>query len=206
MADLSGADLSGANLSQANLSRADLSGANLSGANLSGTSLFGANLVGANLTGATLNGTDFRSAYLEGVNFTEADLTTVLIDGAIAIPSNAADAQQFYSWGYFAAENYDYNAAIAYYNQSLRLNDDFAPAYLGRGVAHLNQNSLIKARQDLMIAREIFQEQQYPEGEVISQSFINTIDAALAPQEKKGGGFGRILNQVGSMLFQFLTN
>lgn len=206
MADLSGANLVGTNLSQANLSRADLSGANLSGADLSGASLHGANLIGANLTGANLTGTDLRTAYLEGVNFSQVNLATTYIDGAIGIPANAASPQQFYAWGYFAAEKYDYLAAIQYYNQSLTLDPDFAPAYLGRGVAYLNQRDLISAREDLMVAREIFQEEQYPEGQVISQSFIDTIDATLAPQAKKGGGFGRILNQVGSMLFQFLMN
>ncbi|ELP8596448.1 pentapeptide repeat-containing protein [Listeria monocytogenes] len=68
LADLRGADLSNADLSNANLSIADLNNANLSNANLSN----------ANLSNANFRGVDLSDAYLNCLNWQQAEGLTII--------------------------------------------------------------------------------------------------------------------------------
>ena len=95
--NLSGLDLSGLDFKRANLSKAKLVGtkmmkAKMFGVNFDGASAHGADLSGATLDVSTMRTTDFTHATLrdasmyaviiQGVNFTDADLTGVRIIGA----------------------------------------------------------------------------------------------------------------------------
>ena len=212
LTDLSGADLRGADLTRANLSRANLSGADLSGANLTGASLNGANLTGAFLNGASLNGTDLRDAYLGGAQLFGVNLNTANVQGAVGIPDYAGTHQDFYAWGAVEAQRGNHNAAIANYNQSLTLQTDFAPAFLGRGVSRFELGDEIGASQDAQIALELFEEQ----GDVINyQRAKNLVDVVAYLKEKDesapGGGnptlfrIGQAIVSIGSFLLQFLA-
>jgi uncharacterized protein YjbI with pentapeptide repeats len=205
--DLSGAQLTGSNLSRANLSRANLSGADLSGANLAGASLNGANLTGANLTGANLMGADLREAYLFNANLAGVDLTMTYVQGALGIPSNAGTPEQFYGWGVAEAERGNYQSAIAYYNQSLNLNPNFAPAYLARGIARYRLGDSRGATQDAQIAEQFFTNQNNAVGIQSAQNFLKGMELARnAAQRGQGGGsnFGNFLGSIGSVLLRLL--
>ncbi|MFW6357600.1 MAG: pentapeptide repeat-containing protein [Chroococcales cyanobacterium] len=206
MSDLSGADLRGANLTRANLSRANLAGADLTGANLSGASLNGANLTGAILTDAVLTGADIRDTYLMNANLSGVNLDTAYVQGVMGMPTHAGTPEQFQSWAVIEGNRGNYRAAIEYYNQALNIDSNFADAYLGRGLARYRLGDEAGAYQDAQIAAKLFEEQQNAIGYQTAQSFVEGIEMANNPDNKKkgGGGFQRILTSVGSLLLRFL--
>lgn len=209
-AELSGAQLQGANLTNANLSRANLSGANLRGANLTGASLHGANLRGANLTGVTFQGTDLRNAYLNNAQLQGTSLEMAYIKGAIGVPTTASSAEQFYRIAIAEAEEGNYQTAIEYCNRAISADRDYAPAYLGRGVARYRLGNQVGATQDAERAAELFSEQQNPTGVQASQQFLKAMEIARKQQQENNnndegsGGLNRVFTSVGSLLMRFL--
>ena len=203
-ADLTGADLRNADLTRANLSRANLSRANLSGANLSGVSLNGANLNGANLSGADLTGADLRNAYLMNTNLRGVDLNTVYIQGALGVPSYAGTSEQFQRWAILEFNRGHYQAASNYYNQALNIDPYYAPAYLGRAALRYQIQDFDGAMKDAQTASQLFERQENTQGYQASQDFIEGLEFALNPESEGGGGFGGVLNSIGSLLLQFL--
>lgn len=205
MSDLRGADLQGADLSFANLSRADLTGANLMGANLSGTSLNGANLTGAILIGANLTGTDLRDAYLVNANLMGTNLERAYIQGTFGIPNYAGTTEDFHAWGAIESQNGNYRAAIDHYNKALGLNPEFAPAYLGRGLALFRLGNYSAAERDAKVASALFESQQNTAGVEAAQNFVEAIDIARRPPGEGGGGnIGNLITGIGSLLLRFL--
>ncbi len=208
-ANLAGAQLQGANLTNANLSRADLTGADLSGTNLTGASLHGAILTGANLTGAILTATDFRNAYLNNANFENADLETSYIRGAIGVPTSAGSAQQFYRLAAAEAQANNYEQALEYCNYAISVDPEYAPAYLGRGVARYRLGDEVGAIQDAYIAEALFTEQENANGLVASQQFMKAMEFAQEQQENNRGGGGslnRVFTSLGSLFVRFLPS
>ncbi|WP_052128495.1 pentapeptide repeat-containing protein [Neosynechococcus sphagnicola] len=132
-ASLAKANLMGADLSNANLSRANLSGADLRNANLVGANLVGANLGGANLSGANLTGADLRSSFMSNAQVQGTILSNANLQGVVGLPSQAGNAEDFFSWALAASDSRNYGRAIENYGQALRLDPKLAPAYLGRG-------------------------------------------------------------------------
>lgn len=210
-ANLIGADLTQANLVGANLSQANLTGANLRGANLTGASLNGANLTGANLTGINLSGTDLRNAYLGNANLTEVNLDTALVDGIKGIDETAATAEQFHRWGVREAELGNYNAAVAHYNKAIKIDPEFAAAYLGLGIIQYNFDRRLEAKENTKIAAKLFEEQEHEVGHQTAIAFetrMTQIEEAEAKMEKKEGGLGHVgkfMGSVGSLLLQLLV-
>jgi uncharacterized protein YjbI with pentapeptide repeats len=204
MANLSGAQLRGANLTQANLSRANLSGADLSGADLSGASLYGANLTGANLTGANLSGADLRDAYLVNAILIGVSFDTAYMEGAVGIPNYAGTPEQFHRWGVAESEKGNYTGAIEHYNRALSINPQFAPAYLGRGLARYRLRDETGSTQDVEIASKLFEAQKNESGYQASKSFLEAVELARNPKPKKSGvSIERILGTIGSLLLGF---
>ncbi|PSO47840.1 MAG: hypothetical protein BRC33_11535 [Cyanobacteria bacterium SW_9_44_58] len=207
-ADLAGAQLQGANLTNANLSRANLSGANLTGANLTGASLYGANLTGANLTGVTFQGTDLRNAYLNNAQLQDTSLETAYIQGAIGVPATASSAEQFYQIAVAEAQEGNYESAIEYCNRAIEANSDYAPAYLGRGVARYRLGNQVAATQDAQLAADLFAKQQNQAGVQASQQFLKAMEIARKQKKEQddggSGGLNRIFTSVGSLLMRFL--
>ncbi|PSF34254.1 hypothetical protein C7H19_19180 [Aphanothece hegewaldii CCALA 016] len=204
MANLSGANLSGANLSGANLSQANLSGANLSGANLSGASLHGANLSGANLNGAMLNGTDLRNTYLVNANLTGANISTSYLQGATGIPVSAGTPDTFYAWGLLEAKAGNHRVAIEHFNQALTINQNYAPAYLARGISYYRMGKEQQAEQSAQMAALLFEEQQNATGLEASDNFLQGMIAmkeALKPDEGVSQ-FEQVVQSVGGLLIQ----
>jgi tetratricopeptide (TPR) repeat protein len=205
LADLTGADLRGADLSFANLSRADLTGANLMGANLSGTSLNGANLTGAILIGATLMGTDLRDAYLVNANLFGTSLASAYIQGTFGIPNYAGTPEDFHAWGTIESQQGNYRAAIDRYNQAVSLNPEFAPAYLGRGLALFRLGNYSAAERDAKVASVLFEVQKNTEGVEAAKNFVEAIEIARKPPGEGGGGnIGNLITGIGSLLLRFL--
>lgn len=205
LSNLQGANLTGADLSRANLSQANLMNADLSGANLSGASLNGANLTGANLTGANLMGTDLRDAYLVNAKLFGTDLKSAFIQGTVGIPQYAGTAEDFYAWGVVESERGDYKAAIANYNQALDLKPDFAPAFLGRGVARFKLGDEGGGAQDAQRASVLFTAQGNTTGYQASQNLIKTIEIVQNPPKVRSGtSLGNALVGIGSLLLQLI--
>ncbi|MDY7012816.1 MAG: pentapeptide repeat-containing protein [Cyanobacteriota bacterium] len=205
LTDLSGADLRGANLSFANLSRADLRGANLMGADLSGASLNGANLNGAILIGATLSGTDLRDAYLVNANLLGTSLDHAYIQGTFGIPNYAGTPEDFHAWGTIESQHGNYRAAIDHFNKAIGLSPEFAPAYLGRGLALFRMGNYSAAERDATVAAALFEAQENPSGVEASDTFIEAIEIARRPMDARGGAnLGNIITGIGSMLLRFL--
>ncbi|MES1021406.1 pentapeptide repeat-containing protein [Gloeocapsa sp. BRSZ] len=205
LANLSGANLSGANLSGANLSRANLSGANLVGANLMGASLFGANLSGTILNGSDLSAADLRETYLVNASLTGAQLSGANFQGAVGIPHQIGNAQDFYGWGVVQGKKGDPEGAIAYFNQALTVNPDYAAAYLARGVARYQLFDRPGALQDAKQAEKLFLAQANNDGLQTAQIFINELEnppTASVPKSKPN--FMNFLGAVGSTLLRFL--
>lgn len=209
-ANLTGADLSQANLAGANLSQANLTGANLVGANLTGASLHGANLTGANLTGVNLNGADLRNAYLGNTNLTDVDLDLARIEGIKGIAETAATAEQFHRWGVKEAEGGNYNAAVAHYNRAIKIDPEFAPAYLGLGIIQYNFDRRVEAVKNAKTAAKLFKEQEHELGYQTAIDFqekIALIQEAEDNMSSKEGGLGHVgkfMGSVGSLLIQLL--
>lgn len=204
-ADLRGANLSGANLVGANLSRANLSGADLTGANLSGVGLFGSNLSAAKLAGANLSGADLRNTYLMNADLTGVDLKAVNLQGAVGIPLQSAEAEQFYAWGVAAAEQGNQQQAIDYFEQAIAVKPDYAGAYLARGIARFQIFDRKGAFQDAQLAEKMFTSQNNQEGLITAQAFIQELQAPLEPKLNKGKpSFTDFVGSLGSVLLQFL--
>ena len=209
-ANLTGADLTQANLVGANLSQVNLTGANLTGANLAGTSLNGANLTGANLTGANLVGTDLRNAYLGNTNLSQVDLDAAYLEGVKGLAQTAATAEQFHRWGVREAEQGNYNRAIAHYQKAIELDPQLAPAYLGLAVVQYNFDRRSEAKQNTVIAAELFKEQEHQLGHQTAVDFqekmalIQEAEENAAEQEGGMGHIGKFMGSVGSLLLQFL--
>ena len=204
-ANLAGAQLQGANLTNANLSRADLTGADLSGANLTGASLHGAILTRANLTGTNLTRTDLRNAYLNNATLENTSLETAYIQGAIGVPTTAGTAEQFYRIAVAEAQEGNYQTAVEYCNRAISADAEYAPAYLGRGVARYRLGDDLGATQDAQFAAELFTKQENPAGVKASQQFLRAMEIARQPRENNGGGgLNRALTSIGSLLMRFL--
>ncbi|MDJ0690922.1 MAG: pentapeptide repeat-containing protein [Xenococcaceae cyanobacterium MO_188.B32] len=210
MANLSGANLANTNLAQANLSQANLSGADLRGANLAGASLYGANLTGANLTGANLKGTDLRNAYLTDANLTDVDLNTAYLEGARGILDYAGTPEQFHRWGLQEAQRGNYQVAIDHYNRAISIDSKFADAYLALGLTQYHLDRRAKAKMNGEIAAKLFQEQGNQIGYQASQEFLQGIEIASQIEERQtkngrgAGSFGKFVQGIGSLVFNFL--
>lgn len=210
LAKLSGANLTGTNLAQANLSQANLVGADLRGANLAGASLYGADLTGANLTGANLKGTDLRNAYLTDANLTDVDLDTAYLEGAEGIFEYAGTPEQFHRWGLEEAQRGNYQAAIDHYNHAIKIDREFATAYLALGLTQYHLDRRAKAKINGEIAAKLFQKQENQLGYQATQEFLqgiefaNEVEARQANKKGGAGGFGRFVQGIGSLLFNFL--
>lgn len=210
-ANLIGADLSQANLVGANLSQANLTGANLRGANLTGASFNGANLTGANLTGSNLAGTDLRNAYLGNANLTDVDLNTAYVEGIKGIDETAATAEQFHRWAVREADSGNYNAAVAHYNKAIKIDPEFAPAYLGLGIIQYNFDRRVEAKENTKVAANLFKKQEHEVGWKTAQAFqqkMTLVEETEAKIEKEEGGLGQVgklMGSVGSLLIQLLV-
>jgi len=208
MADLRDANLVGADLSRANLSRANLTGANLTNANLSGASFHGANLIGANLTGATLVYTDLRNAYVVNADFSDTDLTTTYVNGAVGIPTSAVSAQQFYRWALIEDEKGNYSEALQHYHNALALDPQLSPAYLARGIVQARYGRNAIAMKDFQTAQKLFKQQENEEGYNISGNFIEllkTKEESNQQNNPKGSPkFVQTVNGIMPLLFRFL--
>ncbi|MDY6784713.1 MAG: pentapeptide repeat-containing protein [Cyanobacteriota bacterium] len=204
--DLAGADLQGADLSFANLSRANLTGANLMGANLSGASLNGANLNGTILIGANLSGTDLRDAYLVNANLLGTSLENAYIQGTFGIPNYAGTAEDFHAWGAIESQHGNYRAALDHYNKAISLNPEFAPAYLGRGLALFRLNNYSAAERDAQVASVLFERQENASGMQVAENFTKAIDIARQPmgEASNRANLGNLVTGIGSMLLRFL--
>lgn len=205
-ANLRNAELVGANLSGANLAGANLSGANLSGANLSQTSLQGANLTGANLAGAVLTGTDLRGAFLHQVNFTAVNLSQAYVQGAQGMPQEAGTPDLFYGWGLLETRKGNYRSALTSYNKALGLDPEFAPGYLGRGVAYLRLGNEQAAKENVEYAAELFKTQENTAGYETAQGFLKNLQE-MADARNAGAGtpqLDSIVRGVASLALQFL--
>lgn len=204
-AQLAGANLEGANLVRANLSQSDLTGANLSNANLVGASLSSANLSGANLAGANLASADLRGAYLMNVNLEGADLSNANLRGAVGIPISAVTKEDLLSWGNEEAERGNFERAIAYYNESLNLDPEYAQAYLSRSVARNRMSDKSGALADAKRATEIYfvagDQPGYDAAKLFSTALEAEIEAAQRGPRKPG--FFDTLGNIGVMLLQF---
>ena len=209
-ADLTGADLVKADLTGANLSQANLMGANLSEANLTGASLHGANLTGADLTGANLTGTDLRNAYVGNTNLAEVDLDSAYLEGIKGLSVMAATPEQFHRWGVKEFERGNYNAALAHYRKAIKLDPEFAPAYLALGMIQYNFDHRTEAKENTAIAAKLFKKQEHQLGyrtatnvqkkmELIEQAEENT-----AKHQSGMGHVGKFMGSVGSLILQLL--
>ncbi|XGV96907.1 MAG: pentapeptide repeat-containing protein [Leptolyngbya sp. BL-A-14] len=201
-ADLRGADLRGANLTQANLSRANLEGADLRGAVLIGASLSGANLTGAHMDGANLTATDLRYAYLTNATLQGATVERVMLQGTIGLPSSVGKPEEFYQWAMADAEQKNYASAVENFTQVLVRKSDFAPAYLGRGLARLQVSDRGGAIADLKQADKLFTAQGDTKTALSIQQSIKTLETP-PEQPKSGNGFGIHLLSALATLLQF---
>ncbi|MCC0176547.1 pentapeptide repeat-containing protein [Waterburya agarophytonicola K14] len=208
--NLVGADLSQANLVGANLSQANLTGADLRGANLTGASFYGANLTGANLAGVNLTSTDLRNAYLNNANLTGANLDVARMEGIKGIAENAATAEQFHRWGVREADLGNYNAAVQHYRRAIKIDPEFAPAYLGLGIIQYNFDHRVEAKKNTKIAAKLFKEQQHELGYKTAVDFqqqmalIQEAEENMAQREGGMGHVGKFMGSVGSLLLQLL--
>ncbi len=214
--DMSGADLRDANLGRADLTEsklvnADLRGATLTGAKLGGADLRGAKLNGASLLEADLSGADLRGADLSGVDLRQAYLTAAKLEGAkfdgaylrgaIDLPATVLRPEDIYVWGLEESRRGNHREAIGLYSQSLAMKQDFAHAYLARAMSLQQMGDKEGAIRDAEVAQQLYEKQENPEG----AKFSKEMAAALKrPPEGDGGGWGGVLNTVGSILLQFL--
>jgi tetratricopeptide (TPR) repeat protein len=204
-AQLAGANLEGANLVRANLSQSDLTGANLSNANLVGASLSSANLAGANLAGANLASADLRGAYLMDANLEDADLSNANLRGAVGIPIYAVAKEDLLTWGNEEAERGNFEHAIAYYNEALNLDPEYAQAYLSRGVARNRMSDKTGALADAKRASELYFVVGDQPGYDTANLFTTALEAEIeaASRGRRGPGFFDTLGNLGVMLLQF---
>lgn len=203
-ADLRGADLRQANLREANLSRANLEGADLRGAVLTGSSLSGANLIGAKLDGANLAAADLRYAYMANATLQGANLDHTQLRGAIGLSTSVGTPEEFYKWAMADTEQKNYAAAVENFNQTLARKADFAPAYLGRGLARLQVSDRVGAIADLKQADKLFTAQGDTKAALDIQKSIKALETP-PEQPKAGNGFGiNLLSALGTLLQLFL--
>ena len=203
-ADLRGANLQQANLSRANLSRANLQGANLSGASLMGASLAGANLTGANLDGANLTAADLRYATATNATFQGASLDHASLQGTIGLAVAVGTPEAFYRWAMTDSEQKNYALAVANFSQVLARQPDFAPAYLGRGMAKLQINDRVGAIVDLKQADKLFTAKGDIKTAQSIQESVKTLETPPA-QPKAGNGFGSNLLSAFVTILQLLV-
>lgn len=205
-ADLVGANLAGANLVGANLSQANLTGANLEGANLSGASLNGANLTGANLSSANLQGTDLRNTYLANAVFTFTSLDTAYMQGARGVPQSAGTPDSFYGWGLMETNKGNYRAALDHFNKAIVLDDDYAPAYLGRALVLFRMGNEQGAKLNGEKAAALFKEQGNPAGVETSDSFLQNLQAIAdaRSQRQNSANLDRIVTGLAPIVLKFL--
>jgi uncharacterized protein YjbI with pentapeptide repeats len=205
MADLSGADLSGANLAGANLSQAKLTGADLTGANLAGASLYGVNLISAKLNQANLTGTDLRNSYLNYVDLTHTNFKDANSQGANGIQVEVIKPEDFYARGVAQAEKGNLGPAINDFSQAIALKQDYAGAYLSRGIAYYQSLDRKDALQDAMIAARYFSMQGNKNGQATAKAFIQELTTIYTGEVKvPKPTFFDFFNSLGSVLLQFL--
>ncbi|PSB35182.1 pentapeptide repeat-containing protein [Stenomitos frigidus] len=201
-ADLHGANLQRANLSRANLSRANLQGADLRGAILIGASLSGANLTEAKLDGANLAAADLRYAALTNATFQGASLDNAQLQGAIGLMNDVGKPEDFYRWAVTDSEAKNYASAVTNFTHVLERQPNFAPAYLGRGMARLQTNDRLGAIADLKQADKLFTAQGDTKTAQSIQQSVKTLETPPA-QPKSGNGFGLNLLSAFATLLQF---
>jgi tetratricopeptide (TPR) repeat protein len=200
-----GCDLSAAGLVFAQLAGANLSGANLVRANLSQSDLTGADLSQANLVGASLSGANLAGAYLMDANLEDADLTNANLRGAVGIPIYAVTKEDLLVWGNEEAERGNFEHAIAYYNESLNLDPNYAQAYLSRSVARNRMSDKTGALTDAKRASEIYFVEGDQQGYDAAKLLTTALEAELeaAQRGRRGAGFFDTLGNIGVMLLQF---
>lgn len=203
-AKLAQANLMRANLVGANLSRADLSGADLRGADLTGASLFGANLTGAKLDRAILRGADLRNAYMGGATLEGAALDGVLLQGTVGLANSTGKAEDFYRWAMDDAQHKNYTSAIDNFTQALDRKPDFAPAYLGRGLARLQLGDHAGAIADAQQAETLFTAQGDTKSAELAKSMTKELQNPPVAK-KSGGGLGEALLGILGGLLQLFT-
>ncbi len=203
-ADLQGADLRGANLNRANLSRANLQGADLRGASLVGASLAGANLVNAKLDSGDLTAVDLRHAYLMNATFDGARLDNALLQGAIGLPTTIGSPETFFHWALADGEQKNYASAVENFTQVLARKPDFAPAYLGRGLARLQTGDRPGAIADLQQADKLFTAQGDTKTAMGIQQTVKDLETPVQPVKSRNGIGVNLLSAFASLLQLFL--
>lgn len=194
LADLSEVNLSRANLSGANLNRVNFDNANLNGANLAGAILFGANLTGADLRGADLRSADLRDAVLTGARLDGALLDGANLLGTIGLQNDIATPEQMYMWGMQEMQRGNFRGAIAYYDQALVLQPDFAHAVFARAIARLRMRDVEGAIQDGKRAEAMYLAQLDEQSHQAAGQFVTGLEEtqqAIAEREdraRRGGG------------------
>ena len=204
MANLTNAKLSEAILTRANLSRAILNYADFSGADLRGVSFFGADLSGANFRGADLRGADLRQAYLADADLTDANLQGANLQGSIGTPTYALKVEDVYNWGITAAQDNKLPQAIDFFTQALKLDAEFAPAYLARSIVQVQMGQLPQARADAEIASELFTAENHTQALETTELLLTQIDFLENPPEPGGGGVMQTITSVGLSILQLM--
>lgn len=204
MANLPNAKLSEAILTRANLSRSILTYADFTGADLRGASFFGADLSGADFTGADLRGADLRQAYLADADLTDAQLDGANLQGAIGTPTYALKIEDVYNWGIIAAQQNKLPQAIDFFNQTLKLDAEFAPAYLARSIVQLQMGKVPQARADAEIASELFAAQNNTSAFDTTQQLLAQIEFVENPPEQGGGNVMQTITSLGLSILQLM--
>jgi uncharacterized protein YjbI with pentapeptide repeats len=203
-ANLAGVNLREANLLRANLSRAVLTGADLRGADLRGASLFGVDLTQADLTGAKLAGADLREANLAGANLTGTDIATANLKDALGVGNYAGKLENLYQWAIEEGQSKNYPAAIAYFNEALQIQPDFAPAYLGRAAARAEMGDYTGGMQDAQQASALYSTQGNAQGYQAAEVMTQQIKAYKERAEKGPKSGGNFVNMLGGLLLRVL--
>lgn len=194
-----GCDLSGAGLVMANLPNAKLSEAILTRANLSRSIL-----TSADFTGADLRGADLRQAYLADADLTDAQLDGANLQGAIGTPTYALKIEDVYNWGIMAAQQNKLPQAIDFFNQTLKLDAEFAPAYLARSIVQLQMGKVPQARADAEIASELFAAQNNTSAFDTTQQLLAQIEFVENPPEQGGGNVMQTITSLGLSILQLM--
>jgi uncharacterized protein YjbI with pentapeptide repeats len=202
-ADLRDAELELALLQRANLGRAQLDGANLRGANLSFSSLLGASLRGADLRGARLEGADLRRADLSGALLDADALALSHWKGAIGVSADSSSYAALHNAGVESALEGRFPEAEDAFNKALIKQPDAAITWLARGLTRVEQGNREGARQDLVYAASLYDQQGSPE--VASQLRQGADQLARQSGGRSGNGMGSALLQGAAGLFQTLA-
>jgi tetratricopeptide (TPR) repeat protein len=109
--------------------------------------------------------------------------------------------EDFYHWAMADGEQKNYASAVDNFTQTLARKPDFAPAYLGRGLARLQTNDRVGAIVDLKQADKLFTAQGDTKTAQGIQQSIKTLETP-PNQPKSGNGFGTSLLSAFATLLQ----